>query len=856
MCDTEAMKKPLLLVLLAYLLYAPATRAQTYCTPTFLATSDAITGFQLEGITKYSTSVPPGYSDYSFTGQNTTTALVPGFSYTTFFTGGAGIAPGDYFSIFVDADQNNAFEPAEQLMQYLVQVNGTNISAVTIPSTALTGYTRLRVMNSGAETVSDPCGTYIRGEAEDYTVVITDNANCIPLFGQGSQDGDYIDGVTFGTISNQGSGPGSSPYSNHYLNAGPNFITRVTPGSTSVLSITAGSFDPSSVDAEYYSVWIDLNRDGQFVPTEEVASGTTNAPGEQLDLSVNIPTNAEPGYTRMRVLCYFNTPATGACDVADYGEAEDYAVVIDNGAPCIPVFAQAGPNGNFVAGVQLADLNWQVNPDAANTPYLFAPAGAHLTMGIPEVLTITKSNYVGYDSMHVWIDWNGDGFDYGDYLGSNLTVQAGGTVTYTITPPTTTLGYARMRIVSATGQLSGYDGCSGAPQYANAVDFTLSIGHAGWPCLPALGYGAQSGDGIIDLTLQGHTYNDLTDYPYYTVSSGIAHRFTAGTTEPITITTGSYAPEHYTMMLDMNDDGDFDDNLEILGSVQSATPGEVLNIDLAIPAGSSPGQHLLRIRSNDATLPLANPCDDAFYGNMLDIAVVVEEPDGPCIPFAGGWTVTNHFIDGVELGSIVNTGSGAFLGPAYTSYSFVAPYLTIGVPNTLYLTSGGMGGDSYSAWIDLNADNDFDDANEPLGWVSIPDPYTTGDLSFTVPAGTTPGPKRMRVRCATAPLSDACASVYYGETEDYTVMVEVNTGLAAATIADLRLLPTADGVQLLTDASLIGNSYLLLDATGRHLATGRITADRTDLPMIAFARGAYTVQVLHGDARQVKRFVW
>lgn len=70
------------------------------------------------------------------------------------------------------------------------------------------------------------------------------------------------------------------------------------------------------------------------------------------------------------------------------------------------------------------------------------------------------------------------------------------------------------------------------------------------------------------------------------------------------------------------------------------------------------------------------------------------------------------------------------------------------------------------------------------------------------------------------------------------------------------MLPTGDGVQLLTDAALIGNSYLLLDATGRNLATGRIIADRADLPMLDFARGAYTVQVLHGDARQVKRFVW
>lgn len=130
------------------------------------------------------------------------------------------------------------------------------------------------------------------------------------------------------------------------------------------------------------------------------------------------------------------------------------------------------------------------------------------------------------------------------------------------------------------------------------------------------------------------------------------------------------------------------------------------------------------------------------------------------------------------------------------------------------------------------------------------------ELPFNVPPGTTLGNKRMRVRCALDPMSNACLDESYGETEDYTVNIETSTGVPTATIADLRLLPTTDGVQLLTDASHIGNSYLLLDATGRTLATGRITADRTDLSMLAFAKGAYTVQVSNGEAQAVKRFVW
>lgn len=270
-----------------------------------------------------------------------------------------------------------------------------------------------------------------------------------------------------------------------------------------------------------------------------------------------------------------------------------------------------------------------------------------------------------------------------------------------------------------------------------------------------------------------------------------------------------------------------------------------------------PGQHFMRLRANDeANYPLVDPCDDQLYGQLFDWVVVVEEPAGPCIPFMEHWTTDGDYIDGVQLGTIQNTGTGSAFGAAYQDYTAQSTAITVGQPATLTITGGEYAGDTYSAWIDYNADNDFDDANELLGWIGIFDPFGTNDLPFTIPPGTTLGNKRMRVRCAITPLSDACYDDLYGETEDYTVTIEVNTGIDASSTADFSLRPTDDGVQLLTDASLIGRMFTLLDATGRTLSTGRITADRTELPMTDFARGAYTVQVTNDDARQVKRFVW
>ena len=58
------------------------------------------------------------------------------------------------------------------------------------------------------------------------------------------------------------------------------------------------------------------------------------------------------------------------------------------------------------------------------------------------------------------------------------------------------------------------------------------------------------------------------------------------------------------------------------------------------------------------------------------------------------------------------------------------------------------------------------------------------------------------------------------------------------------------------DAACIGATFTVLDATGRTMTTGRITADRTDVPMGSFARGAYTIQLINNGQPSAKRFVW
>jgi hypothetical protein len=89
------------------------------------------------------------------------------------------------------------------------------------------------------------------------------------------------------------------------------------------VSLTPG-FTGSSY-TEYWKIWIDYNKDGDFADSgEEVfsKSGSSAVTG-----SFTVPTSASSGSTRMRVIMKYSSAAT-ACGTFTYGEVEDYTVNI------------------------------------------------------------------------------------------------------------------------------------------------------------------------------------------------------------------------------------------------------------------------------------------------------------------------------------------------------------------------------------------------------------------------------------------------------------------------------------------------------------------------------------------------
>ncbi|MFC5047811.1 choice-of-anchor B family protein [Aquimarina hainanensis] len=133
---------------------------------------------------------------------------------------------------------------------------------------------------------------------------------------------EYISNVNLRDINNT-TAASSGGYGDH-----TSVSTELKKGDTHTISITPTW--TGTVYNEAYSVWIDLNQDGDFTDQGEqvwTQSATKNSP---VTGSFTIPSNAAEGATRMRVSMKYNGIPT-SCESFQYGEVEDYTVILTKG---------------------------------------------------------------------------------------------------------------------------------------------------------------------------------------------------------------------------------------------------------------------------------------------------------------------------------------------------------------------------------------------------------------------------------------------------------------------------------------------------------------------------------------------
>ena len=133
----------------------------------------------------------------------------------------------------------------------------------------------------------------------------------------GNANEEWIGRVAVGGFSKTS---GSSRYSN--------FTADIIPVNRGANTLSLTPQFSGSAYKEYWKIWIDLNKDGDFTDSGEEVFSSGNATSTVVNGSLVIPSAAATGKTTLRVAMRYNAAPT-ACGTFNYGEVEDYSVQIN-----------------------------------------------------------------------------------------------------------------------------------------------------------------------------------------------------------------------------------------------------------------------------------------------------------------------------------------------------------------------------------------------------------------------------------------------------------------------------------------------------------------------------------------------
>lgn len=201
----------------------------------------------------------------------------------------------------------------------------TTISNITTNSYNLTG---LGAGFSYDFKVESNCsnGTTTSGYSDPVSFTTTGGLPYCSSYGQ-STAFEFIQRVAIGNTGyNSGNNGGYGNFINFSgtLKAGKSYTLQLTPG------FTSGAY------SENWTVYADLNIDGDFADPGEKLGSVTSTGTSAVGLTFSIPVTAKNGKTRLRVQMAYGSILTDPCSVFSYGEVEDYGLKITGGTGLAP----------------------------------------------------------------------------------------------------------------------------------------------------------------------------------------------------------------------------------------------------------------------------------------------------------------------------------------------------------------------------------------------------------------------------------------------------------------------------------------------------------------------------------------
>lgn len=532
---------------------------------------------------------------------------------------------------------------------------------------------------------------------------------------------------------------------------------------------------------------------------------------------------------------------------------------------CIPTSANGTSEGDFINGVTLGSINNTNSGGITGPSYTdySTTMSAALIQSSTHTITIQGGDYQP-DHYAAWIDYDqDDAFEASEKLGEFVTDQSGqsGTITFTV-PADAIVGITTMRVRGVyhnTGEPTPTDPCYNYG-YGETEDYAIEIipGGGAGVCVPTSENGTTDGDFINGVTLgtiNNTNSGGITGPSYTDYGDLFTTDLQQGSTHTITIQGGDYEPDHYAAWIDY-DQNDLFSNAEKLGEFVTSASGETGTITFTVPADALIGETTLRVRGvyhNEGDPSPTDPCYSYAYGETEDYGIVITEGmiSGTCIPTSEFGTSDGDFINSVILQEINNSNTGSSTGPTYTDYTLMSATLIRGGSYEMTIQGGDYSPDNYAAWIDMDGDEIFT-LSEKLGEFSTSGAMETGTISFTVPNTAQLGTTTLRVRGVyhgedePAP-SDPCFAYAYGETEDYSVLIEQSTSIDPSAAQQVMIFPNPATDQLTVQLGVADPAVLsIMDALGRVVATHRSNSITSTIPLQELAAGHYFVRVEQG----------
>ena len=250
------------------------------------------------------------------------------------FVSGTAVNETPFLNAWIDFNQDDEFQPNEQIAVDVPVVDGDNKLFFDIPPAALIGETFARFRLSNRYHLG-PTGTAYDGEVEDYQLTISSNLD----FGDAPGAATLLEddgarhvaiGPRLGLLVDT-EADGSVEVSDESIGDDEDGVVfgEVQLDNGAVVRVDVSNAPNGAV----LDAWFDLNRDETFSPNEQLFGFRAVTEGSNL-LEFELPFGATPGqsYARFRLSSFGDLAPTG---LASDGEVEDHQFEIISSRPFV-----------------------------------------------------------------------------------------------------------------------------------------------------------------------------------------------------------------------------------------------------------------------------------------------------------------------------------------------------------------------------------------------------------------------------------------------------------------------------------------------------------------------------------------